>query len=290
MPYYLVEYYEDVPPENVNQIKEFVRRNGGEILEDLESLNGFSIHSAGISEDLVTRLKSHEDIEDIELDVLATNQSSSSKDASADPVLDDVVSLEKKRLIRYLGLETTLGRQPSGTAYTVQSLFFIESAPNSIRSAKCRLPGYNRIIQPDNLRLAIFPGIDKGWNNFKFRSVNVRGIIDGNYLVSGGVERLAKRDGLYNESKDRLPADFDSLLREAGSAVYQGFKMPNSIDRFEYYNLITTLAPNKSKDPGNKSHSKEDKLNKVQIRVRYILGEKAIRALKRLSGIPIPNI
>lgn len=95
--------------------------------------------------------------------------------------------------------------------------------------------------------------------------MNVGGILDGNYLVTGGIERLVlewkvshgkwadKRDGLYDESKDRLPADFESLLRQAGSAVYQGSKIPDSMDRFEHYNLITTLAPNESDGPDDKS-------------------------------------
>ncbi|KAJ5494653.1 hypothetical protein N7463_010740 [Penicillium fimorum] len=97
-------------------------------------------------------------------------------------------------------------------------------------------------------------------HTFKFPNVNVGGIMDGNYLVSGGVERLKvthgkwadKRDGLYDESKNILPAHFDSLLRQAGSAVYQGFKIPNGMDKYKYYNLITTLAPNESEGPDDK--------------------------------------
>jgi hypothetical protein len=93
----------------------------------------------------VAQLKSHEEI-DVELDVLVANQSSSIEDASADPVLDDIVSLEKRRLIRHLGLESTPERQPSDAAYIVQSLLFIEFAPNSTRGAKCRLPDCDRTI------------------------------------------------------------------------------------------------------------------------------------------------
>lgn len=33
------------------------------------------------------------------------------------------------------------------------------------------------------------------------------------------------------------------------STVYQGSKMPDGIDRFKYYNHITTLASNESEDP-----------------------------------------
>jgi hypothetical protein len=49
------------------------------------------------------------------------------------------------------------------------------------------------------------------------------------------------------------PADFDSLLRQAGSAVYRGSIIPNGMDQFEYYNLIPTLAPNESEGPHDKS-------------------------------------
>ncbi|KAF4772304.1 hypothetical protein HAV15_012202 [Penicillium sp. str.  len=322
----------------------------------------------------MARLKFHEDVEGVEIDLLATYQLASREEASASPALDDVVSLEKMRLIRHLSLETTRSRQPSGAALTVPSLFFIESAPNSTPGAKCRLPGCDRMIQSGDLRLAMYPGMDQGsWgrpnaslyhivcfekiadfsrvefldrlqpltrNTFKFRGVNVGGILDGNYLVSGGVERLVlewkvthgkwadKRDGLYDESEDKLPADFDSLLRQAGSAVYQGSKIPDGMDRFEYYNLITTLAPNESEGPDDKSEwnlfkeyldssaqtlnrphdlssmlrrwqndvclasEEEDRLNdvEVQLKARHALEEKAIRALKRLPGIPMPNM
>ncbi|KAJ5185673.1 hypothetical protein N7491_006457 [Penicillium cf. griseofulvum] len=361
MPYYLVKCYEGVPSENVNQIKEFVRGNGGEIQQDFESFNGFS---AEFSEDLMARLKSHEDVESVEIDLFAPYQSPSSEEAPASPTLEDVVSLEKMRLIRHIDLETTRSREPS--------LFFIESAPNSTRGAKCRLPGCDRMIQPGDLRFAMYPGMDQGpWgrsnaslyhivcfekiadfsrvefldrlqpltrNTFRYRGVKVGGILDGNYLVSGGVERLVlewkvthgkwadERDGLYDESEDRLPADFDSLLRQAGSAVYQGSKPPDGMDQFEYCNLLTTLAPNESEGPDDKSEwnlfkeyldssaqalnsphdlssmlqrwqndvylarVEEDRLNEVQLKAKHALGEKAIRALERLSSILMPNI
>lgn len=95
----------------------------------------FPIYSARISEDLVARLKSHEDVDDVELDVLATNQSSSSEDALPDAMLDDVVSLEQKRLFRHLGLETTPSKQPSDT---VPSLFFHRVCPELYKW--CEMP------------------------------------------------------------------------------------------------------------------------------------------------------
>jgi hypothetical protein len=47
----------------------------------------------------VARLKSHEGVEEIELNVLAINQLSSSEEAPAHPGRDDAVSPKKKRLI-----------------------------------------------------------------------------------------------------------------------------------------------------------------------------------------------
>jgi hypothetical protein len=110
----------------------------------------------------MARLKSHEDVEGVEIDLPATYHLPSREEAPASPALDDVVSLEKMSLIRHLGLETTRSRQPSGAAHTVPTLFFIESAPNSTRGAKCRLPGCDRMIQPGDLRLAMYPGMDQG--------------------------------------------------------------------------------------------------------------------------------
>lgn len=109
----------------------------------------------------MARLESHEDVEDVEIDQFATYHLASREEAPASLALDDVVSLEKTRLIRHVGLETTRSRQPSGAAHTVPSLFFIESAPNSTRGAKCRLPGCDRMIQPGDLRLAMYPGMDQ---------------------------------------------------------------------------------------------------------------------------------
>lgn len=71
----------------------------------------------------MARLKSHKDAEDVEIDLLATYQSYSKEEAPAYPILDDTVSLEKMRLLRYLGLETTRSRQQSGAAHTVPLYF-----------------------------------------------------------------------------------------------------------------------------------------------------------------------
>lgn len=109
----------------------------------------------------MARVKSNEDVREVEIDMLGTYQLPSRKGALRHPGLDDVLS-EKKRLIRHIGLETTRSRQPSVMADTVPSLFFRESAPISTSGAKCRLLVCDRIIQPLDLRLAMYPGIDQG--------------------------------------------------------------------------------------------------------------------------------
>lgn len=111
----------------------------------------------------MTHLKSHEHVEDVEFDVLATDILSSKEEEAAPPEPDDVLSLERKRLIRHLGLENTSVGQPSRAANPVPSLFFIESAPCSTRGAKCRLPGCEGMIRPGDLRLAMHPGMDEGY-------------------------------------------------------------------------------------------------------------------------------
>jgi hypothetical protein len=118
------------------------------------------IYSAEISEDVVTNLWSYEYVEDIKYDVFANDMSSSDKEMAAPPVLDNARSLERKRLLRYLSLETKGGGQLSYAVYTVPSLFFIESAPPSIRGARCRLLSCARTIQLGTLPLAIYLGIE----------------------------------------------------------------------------------------------------------------------------------
>jgi hypothetical protein len=96
--------------------------------------------------------------------------------------------------------------------------------------------------------------------------VNVGGFLDGNYLVSGGVERLVlsarkvilwkwadKCDGLYDESQENLPCRFRLSATPSRIRCLSGSKIPNGMDQFEYYNLIPTLAPNESEGPHDKS-------------------------------------
>jgi hypothetical protein len=88
-------------------------------------------------------------------------------------------------------------------------------------------------------------------------------VLDGNYLVPGGVERLVlewkvthgkwidKRDGVYDESEDekRVHADFFALLRKAGSSEYKQLMKPTGLSFDEYYNLLGPLAPYESDGP-----------------------------------------
>ncbi|KAJ5100867.1 hypothetical protein N7456_006919 [Penicillium angulare] len=135
-----------------------------------------------------------------------------------------------------------------------------------------------------------------------------------------------KRDGVYDGSNDELSAEFDCLLCKAGSAAHDGSKISDAIDEIEYRNLLTALAPNESDGPGDNLEwnlfnqyldsnsqaldnskdlsfmlrswqadvklAREDEVafDETQMEAKYALGEKAIRALKRLSGISMLNM
>ncbi|BCR88962.1 uncharacterized protein ACHE_50160A [Aspergillus chevalieri] len=282
---------------------------------------------------------------------------------------DYILENEKKRLRQHLGLSPEPGGPSDPPKF--QPLFFIEMAPNSPRGAKCKLSICGNNIWPRELRLALNPAMGFGQryrssadfyhiqcfekiadfsqadfldriqpltrHNWKLRGLKAGSILDGNYLVPGGVERLVaewkvtlgrwidKRDGVYDESKDRLSTDFDALLRKAGSAGYQNQEMPQCMEWFEYNILSSHLAPYESDGPGDseewnlfaayldktpealgKPHTlstmlqhwendlalagkKELELDEAQRKARHQLGDKAVRALKRLSIIPMPD-
>jgi hypothetical protein len=76
-------------------------------------------------------------------------------------------------------------------------------------------------------------------------------VLDGNYIVSGSVERLVlewigKRFAI--ESRHPLGPGFDDLLSKAGSTMYYS---PENVDLFESYNLLVTLALYESDGPGD---------------------------------------
>ncbi|KAL2822262.1 hypothetical protein BDW59DRAFT_149627 [Aspergillus cavernicola] len=139
---------------------------------------------------------------------------------------------------------------------------------------------------------------------------------------------IDKRDGVYDESGDgeHVHADFFALLRKAGSSEYkQPTKAATGLPGNEYYNLLVTLAPYESDGPGDTEEwnlfdtyldstvkaldnphdlstmlqhwyddvalisKEEDELDEQGGAAKAILGEKAIRALKRLSAIPMPQ-
>jgi hypothetical protein len=98
---------------------------------------------------------------------------------------------------------------------------------------------------------------------WKLRGINAGSVLDGNYLVPGGVERLVlewkvthgkwidKRDGVCDESEEekRVYADFLALLRKAGSSKYKQHMKPTGLPHDKYHNLLVTLAPYESDGP-----------------------------------------
>ncbi|KAJ5144451.1 hypothetical protein N7476_004965 [Penicillium atrosanguineum] len=118
MPYYLVisstyrqvECYEGVPSENVNRIKEFIRSNEGESLEEFEGCNGFRgckyLSVLYTSQHYISLLCIHSALNETSWFTLRSIcwrriNYLQGKEAPAHPGLDDVVSLEKMCLIRH---------------------------------------------------------------------------------------------------------------------------------------------------------------------------------------------
>ncbi|KAI9928440.1 hypothetical protein MW887_002485 [Aspergillus wentii] len=268
---------------------------------------------------------------------------------------DDMLKSERRNLRQHIGLGPEPGDPPSDPP-AFQPLFFIELAPPSNRGSQCRLPTCTRRIQPGELRFALNPGMRGASryrtssylyhlpcfeqiadfsqipfldqvqpltrNNWGLRGLNASAILDGNYMLPGGVERLVLewkvtrgkwidiRDGNYKES--RMDADFDALLHKAGLAEYSGkLTKPPKMGEYEYHNLLYTLAPYESDGVGEEWNLFESYLDATEGAVdnpcdlsgmlgRWMedvdtawktdgvdrLGEKAARALKRLSAIP----
>ncbi|CEL09490.1 hypothetical protein ASPCAL12626 [Aspergillus calidoustus] len=189
----------------------------------------------------------------------------------------DTLEMERKLLRQHLGLGPNPGDPPANSPPQRQPLFFIEMAPDSRGGAKCKLPTCDEIIMPGELRLAMSPAMSYGgWSRlsanriqpltrqtWKLRGLNAGSVLDGNYLVPGGVERLVlewkvthgrwidKRDGVCDESEEekRVHADFLALLRNAGSSKYMQLMKPAGLPLDEYNNLLVTLAPYESDGP-----------------------------------------
>ncbi|KAK2734313.1 hypothetical protein FQN57_001718 [Myotisia sp. PD_48] len=284
---------------------------------------------------------------------------------------DDSLKWEKRSLRCHLGLGPEPGDPPSNSP-RIQPLFFIEIAPDSRNGSKCKLPKCDEPILPGDIRLALNPAMSSNsWhessadfyhircfekivdfsqagisalvqpltrNSWKVRGLKAGTILDGNYLVPGGLERLVlewkatrgewidKRDGVYDEEGNRLDPDFEALLRNAGSSAYQKQTKPEGMPQSEYYNLLFKLAPYESNGPGDTEEwnlfatyldssaealhnphdlstmlerwendtmlaiNKEEDLDEVERAAKSRLGGKAIRALQRLSVIPMLQI
>lgn len=96
-------------------------------------------------------------------------------------------------------------------------------------------------------------------NTVRLRGVKGTSVLDGNYLVDGGAERLIlewkvsmgrlidKRDGVPIEP---LEPEFNDLLRKSGSASYQPRKVKGMTD-IEFINLAHNLAPIESDGDGD---------------------------------------
>ena len=92
---------------------------------------------------------------------------------------------------------------------------------------------------------------------FKDRGVNASSILDGNYVLDGGAERLVfqwkaergrqinERDGTAEEDSDPQFPELDHLLQKAGSPSFSG-KRPERMPLPEYFTFLTVLAPNES--------------------------------------------
>lgn len=90
--------------------------------------------------------------------------------ASSSPIADpmqgnedapDIIEMESMNLRRHLGLSETPGMLARGSSGPVPS-FFIERAPDSRRSAKCKLPTCSAVVEPRKYRLVLHPGMDIG--------------------------------------------------------------------------------------------------------------------------------
>ncbi|KAL1869747.1 hypothetical protein Plec18167_007671 [Paecilomyces lecythidis] len=280
----------------------------------------------------------------------------------------DLLEMERKLLRQHLGLGLNHGDPPADSPPQIQPLFFIEMALHSSRGAKCKLPTCDKNIMPGELRLAMNPAMGYGsWyrssanfyhircfeeladftqadfldriqpltrQTWKLRGLKAGSVLDGNYLVPGGVERLVlewkvthgkwidERDGKEQKSLD---PDFSGLLRMAGSSEYKPLLEPAGLSDYEYYNLLVTLAPYESDGPDDTEEwnlfdiyldrtikgfdnphslstmlqrwhddvalaSKEmDETDERGRAAKRRLSAKAIRALERLSAIPMPQ-
>ncbi|KAH6885235.1 hypothetical protein B0T10DRAFT_576901 [Thelonectria olida] len=277
-----------------------------------------------------------------------------------------------EQLREHMGLSAKPGGPPPNQQPRTRAVFFIERAPNSMnRGARCKLPTCDEgRIRPGHYRIALVPSLDPGRgrgsadlyhiscfeeiadfsqlpfhqrvhpitrSTFSARGVKVTSILDGNYLVDGGAERLIlqwiderrqqirERDGEVDNARP-MAQNLVDLFNMAGTPGFRGEK-PVRMGEFEYQNLLGPLAPNEcdgledlevwnlfdeylsTRRPGSLenrhdlsemlqkwskdtflANKKEDNLNDEERQETAKLGPKAIRALRRLSAIPMPNM
>ncbi|KAL4864644.1 hypothetical protein BDV12DRAFT_205598 [Aspergillus spectabilis] len=221
----------------------------------------------------------------------------------------------RRDLRKHISLGPELGNPPCPDLPEVLRVFFIKIALYSHKGLKCKLLTCDQRIQPGSLCFAVSPGIGQNkWSTADYYHIwcfeviadfSASSILDTNYLVPGGLERLIlewkvrcgeqvdRRDGPVDRTNKGLDLDLSDLLQRAGSATY------------EYHNLLSTLAPYEKSlaDPHNLSamlkHWETDVIRCLSFIISSLTSPletcygqrsdlKATRALKRLSGILIP--
>ncbi|KAL6236507.1 hypothetical protein BDW75DRAFT_206568 [Aspergillus navahoensis] len=139
------------------------------------------------------------------------------------------------------------------------------------------------------------------------------------WKVRRGIE-IDKRDGIFDPSHYELDRDVHALLYEAGSKGYWPSGRPAGLDMYEYYTLARTVAVNEVGDgsgeewnlfeaflgheeSGSGRHDLSGMLerwersmslalrgNKTGEEGQISLNPTAIRAIKRLSKVPTPQV
>lgn len=159
-------------------------------------------------------------------------------------------------------------------------------------------------------------------STYGIRKIKGSSILDGSYLCEGAVERLVlqwkvQRGGWIDESEGEQVESFEGsmpefyeLLQNAGSRKCKASGPITGMTMHEYMLLMTNLFDtflSKDKESWHDHHdlskmltkwgkyaelaaSTDDDLDEDGRELRAKIGEKGIRAIKRLSAIPMPDI